>query len=62
MALSCSKKKLFTLLKGIRSKPHGDFYCLNCLHSFRTEDKSLEKVCENNDIVELYCHQKIIEY
>ena len=49
MALSCSKKKLFTLLKGITSKRHIDFYCLNCLHSFRTEDKSHEKVCKNND-------------
>ena len=28
------------------SKHHGDFYCLNCLHSFRTENKakSHEKV------------------
>ena len=30
----------------------GDFYCLNCLHSFRTENKlkSLEKVCKSKDI------------
>ena len=42
-------KKLFTLLRGITSKHHGDFYCLNCLHSFRTEYKltSHEKVCKN---------------
>ena len=32
-------KKLSTLLRGITSKHHGDFYCLNCLHSFRTENK-----------------------
>ena len=41
------KKKLNT----ITSKHHGDFYCLNCLHSFATE-KQLEphkKVCENKD-------------
>ena len=31
-------KKLSTLLRGITLK-HGDFYCLNCLHSFRTESK-----------------------
>ena len=31
-------KKLPTLLRGIKSKHHGDFYCLNCLHSFRTEN------------------------
>ena len=48
MALSCSKK-LFTLLRGITSKHHGDFYCLNYLHSFRTKNKlkSHEKVCKN---------------
>ena len=27
-------KKLPTLLRGITSKHHGNFYCLNCLHSF----------------------------
>ena len=30
-------KKLSSLLKGITSKHHGDFYCLNCFHSFATE-------------------------
>ena len=31
------------------SKYQGDFYCLNCLHSFRTENKlrSHEKGCKN---------------
>ena len=45
-------KKLSTLLRAIKSKHHGDFYCLNCLHSFRTENKlnSHEKVCKNKDI------------
>ena len=38
MALSCSKK-LSTLLRGITSKHNGDFYCLNCLHSFATKKK-----------------------
>ena len=44
-------KKLSTLLRGITSKHDGDFYCLNCLHSFRTENKfrSHEKVCKNKD-------------
>ena len=32
-------KKLSTLLRGITSKHHSDFHCLNCLHSFRTEYK-----------------------
>ena len=44
-------KKLSTLLRGITSKHHGDFHCLNCLHSFRTENKlkSHEKVSKNKD-------------
>ena len=31
------------------SKHHGDFYCLNCFHSFATKNKlqSHKKVCEN---------------
>ena len=29
-------KKLSTLLRGIISKHNADFYCLNCLHSYRT--------------------------
>ena len=50
LALTCSKK-LSTLLRGLTSKHRGDFYCLNCLHSFRTENKlkSHEKVCKNKD-------------
>ena len=32
-------KKLSTLLRGITSKRHGDFYCLNWLHSFEIEKK-----------------------
>ena len=28
-------KKLSALLRGVTSKHYGDFYCLNCLHSFR---------------------------
>ena len=42
-------KKLSALLHVITSKHKGDFYCLNCLHSLRTENKleSHEKVCKN---------------
>ena len=35
----------------------GDFYCLNCLYSYRTEEK-LEKhkdVCKNHD----YCYMEM---
>ena len=44
-------KKLSALLRGITSKHHGDFYCLNSLHSFATGNKqeSHKKVCENID-------------
>ena len=44
-------KKLFALLRGITSKYYGNFYCLNCFHSFATENKlqSHKKVCESKD-------------
>ena len=32
-------KKLSALSKRITSKYNGDFYFLNCVHSFRTENK-----------------------
>ena len=31
-------KSLSKLFRGITSNNHGDFYCLNCLHSFRTDN------------------------
>ena len=50
MILSCSKKKLYTLLKRTTSKHLYDFYCLNCLNSFRAGNKlkSHEKVSKND--------------
>ena len=44
-------KEFPALLRGITSKYHCDFYCLNCLHSFATENKreSHKKVCKNKD-------------
>ena len=43
--------KLPAMLRGITSKNNGDFYCLICPHSFRTENKfeSHSKVCGNKD-------------
>ena len=44
-------KKLSALQGGITSKYKGDFYCLNCFHSFSTKVK-LKKhkdVCEKHD-------------
>ena len=37
-------KNLSTLLRGITSKHHGDSYCLDCFHSFRTEDKEFNAI------------------
>ena len=39
-------KRLSALLRGITSNNNGGFYCLNYLHSFRTENK-------------LGCHEKV---
>ena len=36
-------KNLSALLRGITSKHEGNFYRLNCFHSFRTENK-LKKI------------------
>ena len=57
-------KDLPALLRGITSNHHGDFYCLNCFHSYTTHNKlkKHERVCNNHD----YCridmpkeHEKI---
>ena len=47
-------KKLSALPKGVTSKHDGDFHCLNCLHSYRNENKlkKHENVCKNHD----YCY------
>ena len=44
-------KKSSASLHGITSKRKDSFHCLNCLHSFRTENglKCHEKVCKNKD-------------
>ena len=50
-------KKLTVLLRGVTSNHDGDFYCLNCLNSYRTKEtlKKHEKVCNNHD----YCYVKM---
>ena len=47
-------RSLSRLFRGITANHHGDFYCLGCLHSFRTDNalKRHERLCGNND----YCH------
>ena len=44
-------KKLSALLRGTTSEHHNNFYCLNCIHYFATENKreSHKKLCENKD-------------
>ena len=44
-------KKLSTLLRGITSKHHGEFYCQNFFYSFAAENKlqSHRTACENKD-------------
>ena len=50
MVLSCSKK-ISAILRGVTSKNNVYFYCLNCLHSFRTKNKlePHKKVCQNKE-------------
>ena len=47
-------KSLSRLLRGKNSNHDGDYYCLNCFHSYRTENKLNvhKKICENNK----YCN------
>ena len=47
-------RSLPRLFMGITSNNNGDFYCLGCLHSFRTDNalKKHERLCNNHD----YCH------
>ena len=45
-------EKLSALLRGTTSKNNGDFYCLNCLHFFKTKENKLELhkiLCKNKD-------------
>ena len=46
-------KKLPPLLRGITSKEHDEFYCLNCIYSFATgkNHESHKIVCKNKDFL-----------
>ena len=52
-------KKLSALFRGITSKHHGDSYCINCFHSYNTEEKlkKHQKLCEHHD----YCYLEMPE-
>ena len=62
-----SVKKLSPLFKGITSNHRKDFYCLNCFHSFRTENKlkKHKNVCKSHDYCYVEMHKednKILKY
>ena len=64
MALPCSKKTIYIIKS---NKHYGDFYCLNCLRSFRTKSKlkSHKKVSENKDfcnVIMPFEDTKILEF
>ena len=44
-------RSLPRLFRGITANHNGDFYCLNCLHSFRTDNalKRHDRLCDNSD-------------
>ena len=50
-------KSISGLLRGITSNHNGDFYCLNCFHSYTTENKRRkhERICNDHD----FCHLKM---
>ena len=50
-------KSIPKLLRGITSNHNGDFYCLNCFHSYTTEKKIKKhvKLCSDHD----FCHVKM---
>ena len=54
MASSCNKY-ISGLLRGTTSNHNGDFYCLSCLHSYRTKSKfkKHEKIYKNYDLFHL---------
>ena len=60
-------KSLSALFREITSNHDGDFYCLNCFHSYSTEKKvkKNKRVCNDHD----YCYvempneyNKIVKY
>ena len=59
-------KKLSALICKITSKHDGDFYCLNCLHSFSTENKlkKHKNICKNHDYyyIEIPKEKSILRY
>ena len=59
-------KSLSRLLRDITSNHVGDYYCLNCFHTYRTENKlnAHKEVCENNEYcnIEMPSPNNLIKY
>ena len=60
-------KSISALFRGITTNNHGDFYCLNCLHSYRTKEKlkKHKNVCNDDDCCYVKMHnkyEKILKY
>ena len=60
-------KSISALFRGMTSNNNGDYYCLHCFHSYRTNNKLRrhERLCDKHD----YCHvempkedNKILKY
>ena len=66
MALFCSQK-IVSITKRNYIKKNGNFYCLNCLHSFRTKNKPElhKRACKNKDFCSIIMPSgdtKILKY
>ena len=55
-------KRLSRLMEGISSSTHGDFYCLVCFISFRTEStlKNHVDLCKNNKFANQIYLKKVV--
>ena len=51
LMITDTEKWHYLAVKKLLSKHKGDFYCLNCFHSYKTEEKfkKYKKVCEDHD-------------
>ena len=66
MALPCNKN-ISGILRGITSNHNGDFYCLNCFHSYTSEKKLIkhERICKDHDFCDIKMpdeDSKILKY
>ena len=60
-------KNISGLLRGITSNHDGDFYCLNCFHSYTSKRKlkKHERICKDHDFYDIIMsdeHNKILKY